>query len=181
MRTTSTRFGYPVKQFIVGSFALLMGAMVATSPTSANAQGNAPQTNAPMTVPNGQVPQPAEGGVNWQGVGYGAGTLAADVFYVPAKFLYALSGGLIGGGAYVLTGGNTQTANTIWRSSLGGDYVVTPDMIAGKQPVHFSGPTGTPPAAPETTVQPVTALPPTDSTPKSGVTSSQSAETTAIK
>jgi hypothetical protein len=178
MRTTSTSFGFPGKQFIAGSFALLMGAMVAISPTSANAQTSSPQTNTPMTVPSGQVPQPAEGGVNWQGVGYGAGTLAADVFYVPAKFLYALSGGLIGGGAYVLTGGNIQTANTIWRSSLGGDYVVTPDMIAGKQPVHFSGPTGT---SADTTVQPVTALPPTDSTPKPGVTSSQSAETTAIK
>jgi hypothetical protein len=182
MRTASTSFGFHGKDFIAGSFALLIGALVATSPTNANAQTNTPQTNAPMTVPTGQVPQPAEGGVNWEGVGYGAGTLAADVFYVPAKFLYALSGGLIGGGAYVLTGGNTQTANTIWRSSLGGDYVVTPDMIAGRQPVHFSGPTGTPPAGPETTVQPLSEAPgPNDSAPKDPITSSQGTETTAIK
>jgi hypothetical protein len=180
MRTTSSSFGFQKRHVVAGSLALLMTAIIATSPTSANAQTNTPQ-NAPMTVASGQVPQPSGGGVNWQGVGYGVGTLAADVFYVPAKFLYALSGGVVGGGAYVLTGGNTQTANTIWRSSLGGDYVVTPDMIAGKQPVHFSGPTGTPPASADTTVQPVTALPPTDSTPKSPITSSQGAETTAIK
>lgn len=95
--------------------------------------------------------------MNWQGVGYGVGTLAADVFYVPAKFVYAALGGLFGGGAYVATGGNRQTAETIWRSSLGGDYVVTPDMIAGKEPVHFSGPTSTAPVQPDTTVKPVTA------------------------
>jgi hypothetical protein len=59
--------------------------------------------------------------------------------------------------------------------------VVTPDMIAGKQPVHFSGPTGTPPASLDTTVQPVSALPPTDSTAKAPITSSQVTETTAIK
>jgi hypothetical protein len=181
MRTTSSSFGFQYKQFVAGSLALLMTAVIATSPTRANAQTNTPQTNAPMTVASGQVPQPSGGGVNWQGVGYGVGTLAADVFYVPAKFLYALSGGVVGGGAYVLTGGNTQTANTIWRSSLGGDYVVTPDMIAGKQPVHFSGPTGTPPASLDTTVQPVSALPPTDSTAKAPITSSQVTETTAIK
>ena len=62
-----------------------------------------------------------------------------------------------GGGAYVATGGNRQTAETIWRSSLGGDYVVTPDMIAGKEPVHFSGPTSTSPMPTDVTVKPVTA------------------------
>ena len=37
----------------------------------------------------------------------------------------------------------------MWRSSLGGDYVVTPQMLAGQQPINFSGPTDTPPTAPE--------------------------------
>jgi hypothetical protein len=159
-----------------------MAAAIATSPTGANAQSSTPQNSTPMTVPSGQVPQPSGGGVNWQGVGYGVGTLAADVFYVPAKFLYATSGALVGGGAYVLTDGNTQTANTIWRSSLGGDYVVTPDMIAGKHAVHFTGPTETAPAGAGTTVQPISAAPaPNDSAPKSSVTSSPGTETTAIK
>lgn len=102
-----------------------------------------------------QVPQPEEGGVNWEGVGYGVGTVAVDAVYLPAKLVYAILGGVVGGGAYALTGGNEQTANTIWRSSLGGDYVVTPDMLAGKEPIHFSGPTDTSP--PSTgNVQPIT-------------------------
>ena len=47
-----------------------------------------------------------------------------------------------------VTGGNQTAANTVWRSSLGGDYVVTPQMLAGQQPINFSGPTNTPPNVP---------------------------------
>jgi hypothetical protein len=91
------------------------------------------------------VPQPDQGGVNWKGVGAGAGTLASNIFYIPAKLVYGILGGVAGGAGYALTGGNKQVADTIWRSSLGGDYVVTPDMVSGKEPVHFSGPTETSP------------------------------------
>jgi hypothetical protein len=142
---------------IAGAIALMMMAPMGTLATDAFAQTGPATTSSP---PNSQVPQPDEGGVNWQGVGYGAGTIAADIFYVPAKLVYAVLGGLIGGGAWLVTGGNTQTANTIWRSSLGGDYVVTPDMIAGKEPIHFSGPTETPPPPQDTTVQPITGAAP---------------------
>jgi hypothetical protein len=95
---------------------------------------------------NPQVPQPQESpGVNWKGVGVGAGTVVGNLLYMPAKLLYGIGGGIVGGAGYVLTGGNKQVADTIWRSSLGGDYVLTPSMVAGKQPVHFSGPTDTAP------------------------------------
>ncbi len=99
-----------------------------------------------------QVQQPDSGGVNWKGAGIGAATLLANVGYIPAKTVYAILGGITGGAGYAITGGNQQTANTIWRSSLGGDYVLTPDMIRGDAPIHFSGPSnppmGTPPANP---------------------------------
>src|SRR5271169_624395 len=104
----------------------------------------------PAAANSTQVPQPAQGGVNWKGVGVGAGTVAGNVFYMPAKVVYGLLGGIAGGAGYALTGGNKQVADTIWRSSLGGDYILTPDMVTGKERVHFSGPTDTavpPPAA----------------------------------
>ena len=131
---------------------------------------------APANSTTPQVPQPDEGGVNWQGVGYGAGALATNILYIPAKLVYAILGGVVGGGAWCLTGGNTQTANTIWRSSLGGDYVVTPDMLAGKEPIHFSGPTDTAPN-PDTTVQPITSAPPSTMPSTSTVPSSATAPT----
>src|SRR6266851_4567586 len=101
----------------------------------------------PATANPTQVPQPAQGGVNWKGVGVGAGTVAGNVLYMPAKVVYGLLGGVAGGAGYALTGGNKQVADTIWRSSLGGDYILTPDMIQGKEQVHFSGPTQTAPAS----------------------------------
>ena len=141
---------------LAAALALTMIAPIATTLANALAQTNP----TPVNPASPQVPQPDQGGVNWPGVGYGAGSLATNVLYIPAKLLYALFGGLVGGGAYALTGGNMQTANTIWRASLGGDYVVTPDMLAGKEPIHFSGPTETAPlAADSTTVQPMTASP----------------------
>ena len=138
-------------RLLAGAFALIMIAPAGVAPRSALAQTGTAASGS-------QVPQPDQGGVNWAGAGYGAGALASNLLYIPAKLIYALFGGIVGGGAWCLTGGNTQTANTIWRSSLGGDYVVTPDMLAGKEPLHFSGPTETAPLPPDNsaTVQPIT-------------------------
>ena len=69
------------------------------------------------------------------------------MLYIPAKLTYAILGGIVGGGTSLVTAGNQQAANTVWRSSLGGDYVVTPQMLAGTQPINFSGPTSTPPTS----------------------------------
>jgi len=45
-----------------------------------------------------QVPQPADNNVNWPGAGYGAGALFCNLLYIPAKLVYALLGGIVGGG-----------------------------------------------------------------------------------
>jgi hypothetical protein len=117
--------------------AALLAAMVGGAPAVLAQSGAASSANS------AQVPQPDPSGVNWKGVGIGAGTVAGNVLYIPAKLVYGILGGIGGGAGYALTGGNEQIANTIWRSSLGGDYVLTPDMVAGKRPIHFSGPTQT--------------------------------------
>jgi hypothetical protein len=151
--TMMTRMNRRTSILVAGALAITMLAPIGA--------GAFAQSSATASAPSSQVPQPDQGGVNWSGVGYGAGSLLTNVLYIPAKLVYALLGGLVGGGAYALTGGNTQTANTIWRSSLGGDYVVTPDMLAGKEPIHFSGPTDTAPLPPDSTatVQPLSAMP----------------------
>lgn len=129
----------------------MMAALAIALPAMAQSTSGTTTTGtatAAQAIPNpgqAQVPQPNDGSVNWQGVGIGAGTVVGNLFYVPAKVVYGVLGGLTGGASYLLTGGNTQTANTIWRSSLGGDYVLTPGMVAGQKPIHFSGPTSTAP------------------------------------
>jgi hypothetical protein len=138
---------------IKSSIVLSSLVLALASPVAVLAQDNAPpaqgvgaaqpDTAASNASGQPQVEQPDSHGVNWKGVGIGAGTVATNVFYIPAKLAYGIVGGIAGGAGYVLTGGNSQVSDTIWRSSLGGDYVVTPDMMTGKDPVHFSGPTAT--------------------------------------
>jgi|SRR5208282_39546 len=133
--------------FRFAAIALVLSVMLAM-PAGPLAEYAAAQANAAQPAAAGtptQVPQPQEGGVNWPGAGYGAGALFCNVLYIPAKLTYALLGGIVGGGTYLVTAGNEQAADTVWRSALGGDYVVTPQMLAGQEPINFSGPTATPP------------------------------------
>ena len=118
-------------------FTLLTLALAVAIPAAAMAQ----TANTPAATP--QVAQPPKSGVDWTGVGIGAATVAADVVYVPTKLVYGILGGITGGAAWAVTGGNSQVSDTIWRSSLGGDYVLTPSMVRGDEPIHFSGPTET--------------------------------------
>ncbi len=117
--------------------ALLTLALAVAIPAAAMAQ----TANAPAATP--QVAQPPDGGVDWSGVGIGVATGALDLVYVPTKVVYGILGGITGGAAWAVTGGNSQVSDTIWRSSLGGDYVLTPSMVRGDEPIHFSGPTET--------------------------------------
>jgi hypothetical protein len=71
--------------------------------------------------------------------GWGALTVLTNVIYMPAKLVYATLGGITGGLAFALTGGDTQTAETVWVTTMGGTYVVTPNMLRGEDTIAFSG------------------------------------------
>ena len=135
-------------RFAVIAIGLAVMIAMPAGPLVENAAAQSSQTVGPPAATT-QVPQPADNNVNWPGAGYGAGALLCNVLYIPAKLVYAMLGGIVGGGTYLITAGNQQAANTVWRSSLGGDYVVTPQMLAGQQPINFSGPTDTPPTGAE--------------------------------
>jgi len=79
--------------------------------------------------------------------GWGTLTVLTNVIYMPAKITYAALGGLTGGFAFALTGGDLKTAETVWVTSMGGTYVVTPRMLQGEDPIAFAG---TPGGEPET-------------------------------
>ena len=71
--------------------------------------------------------------------GLGVASALLTLPYGPAKIIYAGLGGIIGGATWVLTGGNTETAQTVWEPSFYGDYVITPDHLTGKTPLRFFG------------------------------------------
>ena len=75
----------------------------------------------------------------WTDVGWGALTGLSNLLYVPAKLVYAGLGGLTGGLALGLTGGDVNAAEAIWEPSVYGDYFLTPSMVQGEEPISFAG------------------------------------------
>jgi len=73
-------------------------------------------------------------------VGWGVGTVLANVFYMPTKVVYAGLGLLTGGIGYMLTAGRGDVANEIIYPAVKGTYVLTTDHLKGEQPVVFIGP-----------------------------------------
>lgn len=75
------------------------------------------------------------------GENFGLGLVAGfgTFVYFPVKMVYSMVGGLVGGLTYLVTLADEETANAVWEPTLGGTYVLTPDMIAGNEPVSFIG------------------------------------------
>jgi hypothetical protein len=67
--------------------------------------------------------------------------VGTNLGYMPAKFLYAMGGGLVGLMAWGVTAGDSEIANGILAPAFGGTWAVTPDMLRGKEPIYFNGPT----------------------------------------
>ena len=84
------------------------------------------------------VARPAQAGY-LEDAGWGGLTVLSNVLYMPLKLVYATVGGVTGGLAYGLTLGDLNTAETIWVTSMGGTYVVTPRMLQGQDELAFSG------------------------------------------
>ena len=85
------------------------------------------------------APVCADDGRYGEQAGWGFAAVLANVLYIPAKLVYATLGGITGGLGYVLTAGNSNVAETILAPSVGGTYVLTPDMLRGERPILFSG------------------------------------------
>jgi hypothetical protein len=75
----------------------------------------------------------------FEDAGWGVATVVTNVFYMPAKVAYATIGAVTGGVAWLVTGGDTDTANKVWVPSLEGTYVVTPAMLRGEEGIQFVG------------------------------------------
>jgi hypothetical protein len=74
-------------------------------------------------------------------LGLGLGSFIGTLIYAPIKIGYAALGGVTGGMGWALTGGDTEVATRVFRPSMRGTYVLTPDHITGAEPIHFVGAT----------------------------------------
>jgi hypothetical protein len=71
----------------------------------------------------------------------GIGTAAAltSLIYGPVKVCYATLGLVFGGMAWGLSGGDSDVMNAIITPAVRGDYVVTPDILRGRDSLEFFG------------------------------------------
>ena len=71
--------------------------------------------------------------------GLGAAAALASLVYCPLKLLYAASGIALGSGSFLWTWGDQDAAMAIVDTSVGGDYVVTPEVLEGQANLRFTG------------------------------------------
>ncbi|MDH3213680.1 MAG: hypothetical protein OEM05_14460 [Myxococcales bacterium] len=69
----------------------------------------------------------------------GVGSVVCTLVYSPLKVVYAASGLVVSGLAWMWTLGNTDVAGPIFTAAVGGDYVLMPAHLEGKQDLHFTG------------------------------------------
>jgi hypothetical protein len=74
-------------------------------------------------------------------VGIGAASFLCSLPYGAAKVAMALVGGLAGGFTYPF---DKEAAESVWHTTMEGDYLVTPEHLRGQKELHFIG---TPPAS----------------------------------
>ena len=73
------------------------------------------------------------------GLGIKVASWALTVPYCLAKTAFAIGGGIVGGLGYFFSGGNEQTAQAIWNTSVTGTYIIRPANLRGEEPIHFLG------------------------------------------
>ncbi len=71
--------------------------------------------------------------------GLGSAAVISSLVYGPVKMAYSLLGGVFGGFAWALSGGDTEVMTAVITPAVRGDYVITPSHLRGEVPVEFIG------------------------------------------
>ncbi len=130
MNTYSSSSNRPCKasSFKLVAVSLLLALCTVTMVPSAWSQESAAPPSSEST----------EGG-NASSAGMQAAAGFSTLLYFPLKAVFAITGGIVGGLTYALSGGNEQAAKSVWDTSLRGTYIITPDHLQGNRPIRFLG------------------------------------------
>ena len=74
-----------------------------------------------------------------KGAGLGVASAVASLVYAPVKLIYALGGCIVGGLAWVFSGGDNDVARVVLTPSVLGDYVITTRHLKGEDSIEFLG------------------------------------------
>ena len=59
--------------------------------------------------------------------------------YCAGKSAFAIAGSVVGSLGYAFSGGNAETARSIWTKTVYGTYILRPAHLRGEEPIHFLG------------------------------------------
>lgn len=76
---------------------------------------------------------------NSDGTGIQVGSWLLTIPYCIGKSAFAVAGSVVGSLGYAFSGGNPNTAEAIWTSSVYGTYILRPAHLRGEEPIHFLG------------------------------------------
>ncbi len=71
--------------------------------------------------------------------GLGLASFVCSIPYGAVKVSTALLGGIMGSFTYVLSGFDKRAADSVWYTTMKGDYIVTPDHLRGNRSLRFTG------------------------------------------
>jgi hypothetical protein len=63
-----------------------------------------------------------------ENAGVALGVTAGNMWFIPIKAISVSMGALSGALSFVVTGGNLDLTNQIWRDTVQGPYVITPEL-----------------------------------------------------
>jgi hypothetical protein len=65
---------------------------------------------------------------NIERAGVAVGVSAGNMWFLPVKAISVAMGAISGALSYVVTGGNTELTEQIWRDTIQGPYLITPEL-----------------------------------------------------
>jgi len=90
-----------------------------------------------LTTPSWAEPEAEESTVTQ--IGTGVGSVVGSAVYFPFKAAFCILGGI--GSGFTLLAAGPETADKVASASCRGTWVITPDVVKGKEAVHFVGET----------------------------------------
>ena len=98
--------------------ALLLGVALVGQATASFAEGNARESTGTQ-------------------IGTGVGSVVGSAVYFPFKASFCILGGVSSGFTYLFAG--EKAAKTVADTSCRGTWAISPNIVKGKETVHFAG------------------------------------------
>jgi len=74
-----------------------------------------------------------------EGTGIQVASWLLTVPYCAGKSAFAIAGSIVGSLGYAFSGGNSETAQSIWTKTVYGTYILRPAHLRGEEPIQFLG------------------------------------------